>query len=947
MNDLNLALQTGFINKSISSSKEYQPKLLYNDFHENMKLSYHLNHLLRECDTFDISVAFINQSGLAVLKQTLIELRKINKKGRIITSTYLGFNAPEVFEELLKFPNLEIRIYESDKGFHPKGYIFKKGHFYKAIIGSSNITQSAISDNQEWNLLFTSSKDGEVIDQIQKEFEKQWAQSIPLSQEWIDGYRNIYVKPVYHHQPHKKVIEPNYMQQNALSSLQTLRSQGKDKALLISATGTGKTYLSAFDVKAYQPKRMLFVVHRRSIALKAMETFQTIIKDKSMGIFSGQTKELDKDYLFSTIQTIYKPEYRELFSQNAFDYIIIDEVHKAGANSYQELLKYFQPKFLLGMSATPERTDDFDIYKMFDYNIAYEIRLQQAMEYDLLCPFHYYGITDLEINGEMIDDQSEFNSLVCDIRVDYIIEKIHEYGFSGNKVHGLIFVSRKEEAIQLSDLFNQRGYHTIALTGEDSENVRQEAMNSLESDDDRSLDYIFTVDIFNEGIDIPKINQVIMLRPTQSAIVFVQQLGRGLRKNKSKDYVVIIDFIGNYKNNFLIPIALSGNTNLNKDDLRRFMIENELLIPGCSSIQFDEISKKKIFESIDMTNFNDIKLIKDSYKNLKAKLGRIPHLKDFQTYGAIDIQRIFQNKSLGSYHEFLKKYEKDYHIQFSQLEETYLKFISQKLSSGKRVHELQLIKLSIEKRGKLLDYYNQEMKDVYQMNLSQYSYENILNVLSQNFMTGSAKKTYQDAVIIDENWQTSATFKQLLNHDEFKLQVLEVIDYSIDQYKKEYLHRYKDTDLCLYKKYTYEDVCRLLNWQKKIVDLNMGGYFYDEHTHTLPVFINYEKSADISDSIKYEDRFVDQETLIAMSKNNRKMESDDMYKFIHSKELGIQIHIFIRKNKNDSNSKEFYYLGLAHYQDIKQVEMNNKPICEILYKLDQPVRDDIYDYITK
>ena len=214
-------------------------------------------------------------------------------------------------------------------------------------------------------------------------------------------------------------------------------------------------------------------------------------------------------------------------------------------------------------------------------------------------------------------------------------------------------------------------------------------------------------------------------------------------------------------------------------------------------------------------------------------------------------------------------------------------------------------------------------------------------------MTGSAKKTYQDAVIIDENWQTSATFKQLLNHDEFKLQVLEVIDYSIDQYKKEYSHRYKDTDLCLYKKYTYEDVCRLLNWQKKIVDLNMGGYFYDEHTHTLPVFINYEKSADISDSIKYEDRFVDQETLIAMSKNNRKMESDDMYKFIHSKELGIQIHIFIRKNKNDSNSKEFYYLGLAHYQDIKQVEMNNKPICEILYKLDQLVRDDIYDYITK
>ena len=203
------------------------------------------------------------------------------------------------------------------------------------------------------------------------------------------------------------------MQQNALSSLSTLRKENKDKALLISATGTGKTYLAAFDVKAVHPKKMLFVVHRKSIALKAMETFQTIIKDKTMGVFSGNTKELEKDYLFSTIQTIHKVENRNLFKQSEFDYIIIDEVHKAGANSYQELVQYFKPNFLLGMSATSERTDNFDIYKMFDYNIAYEIRLQQAMEYDLLCPFHYYGITDFTIDGQEIDDKSDFNLLRC------------------------------------------------------------------------------------------------------------------------------------------------------------------------------------------------------------------------------------------------------------------------------------------------------------------------------------------------------------------------------------------------------------------------------------------------------------------------------------------------------------------------------------------------------
>ena len=272
----------------------------------------------------------------------------------------------------------------------------------------------------------------------------------------------------------------------------------------IGPAGTGKTYLAAFDVKAVHPKRMLFVVHRRSIALKAMETFKTIIKDKSMGLFSGDTKEINCDYVFSTIQTIYKPENRQLFPKEEFDYIIIDEVHKAGANSYQELVNYFKPQFLLGMSATPERSDDFDIYKMFDYNIAYEIRLQQAMEYDLLCPFHYYGITDMTIDDHVIDDKSDFNLLVDEKRVDYVIDKINDYGYSGDRVHGLIFVSRKEEAHRLSEMFNQRGFNTYALTGEASEKQRQEAMDSLESNEDGSLDYIFTVDIFNEGIDIPK-----------------------------------------------------------------------------------------------------------------------------------------------------------------------------------------------------------------------------------------------------------------------------------------------------------------------------------------------------------------------------------------------------------------------------------------------------------
>lgn len=632
MDELNKALHTSFIDKSFPSNKDLRPKLFFNDYKRRMNLAFEITKRLKECDYFEFSVAFISESGLAVLKQILLNLKEKGVKGRIITSTYLGFNAPKMFKQLLSFTNIEVRVFEQEHcGFHPKGFIFHTGDHRDIIVGSSNLTQTALESNQEWDLFFTSHENGELASQVSNEFDIQWELSTPLTNEWIESYKETYVKPFRPASVQSsKIIKPNKMQEEALKSLKNLRDNNKDKALLISATGTGKTFLSAFDVRRFKPKRLLFVVHRRNIAEAALRSFKYLIPNVSMGIFSGNTKETDSDFIFSTVQTIHKKEYREMFDRDAFDYIIIDEVHRAGAQSYQDIVDYFKPKFLLGMSATPERSDDFDIYEMFDHNIAYEIRLIQAMEYNLLCPFHYYGITDMTIDGIEIDDKSEFNILTSELRVDYIIEKINEYGYSGDRIHGLIFCSRKDECEKLSQLFNMRGYKTIALTGDSSEEMRQKAIDSLESNDENSLDYIFTVDIFNEGIDIPKVNQVVMLRPTESAIVFVQQLGRGLRKNDSKEYVVIIDFIGNYEKNFLIPVALSGQTNYNKDSLRQFVCEGSLITPGASTIQFDQITEKRIYQSIDAANFTQVRLIKDSYKQLKEKLGRIPHLKEFE-----------------------------------------------------------------------------------------------------------------------------------------------------------------------------------------------------------------------------------------------------------------------------------------------------------------------------
>lgn len=813
MDELNKALHTSFIDKSFPSNKDLRPKLFFNDYKRRMNLAFEITKRLKECDYFEFSVAFISESGLAVLKQILLNLKEKGVKGRIITSTYLGFNAPKMFKQLLSFSNIEVRIFEQEHcGFHPKGFIFHTGDHRDIIVGSSNLTQTALESNQEWDLFFTSHENGELASQVSNEFDIQWELSTPLTNEWIESYKETYVKPVRPASVQSpKTIKPNKMQEEALKSLKNLRDNNKDKALLISATGTGKTFLSAFDVRRFKPKRLLFVVHRRNIAEAALRSFKYLIPNVSMGIFSGNTKETDSDFIFSTVQTIHKKEYREMFERDAFDYIIIDEVHRAGAQSYQDIVDYFKPKFLLGMSATPERSDDFDIYEMFDHNIAYEIRLIQAMEYNLLCPFHYYGITDMTIDGIEIDDKSEFNILTSELRVDYIIEKINEYGYSGDHIHGLIFCSRKDECEKLSQLFNLRGYKTIALTGDSSEDMRQKAIDSLESNDENSLDYIFTVDIFNEGIDIPKVNQVVMLRPTESAIVFVQQLGRGLRKNDSKEYVVIIDFIANYEKNFLIPVALSGQTNYNKDSLRQFVCEGSLMTPGASTIQFDQITEKRIYQSIDAANFTQVRLIKDSYKQLKEKLGKIPRLKEFEQYGAIDVQLMFQNKSLGCYHTFLSKYEKDYHIHFGTLEEKYLQFISSKLSSGKRVEELEAIKLIINKRTNLLTHLKETLNSDYKIELPDVGIETISNILSQNFMTGSSKKTFEKAVFLDENFESSPQFLKLLNNEDFKNQVMEVIEYAIDKNKKEYSNRYKNTDFCLYSKYTYEDVCRLLN----------------------------------------------------------------------------------------------------------------------------------------
>ena len=739
--------------------------------------------------------------------------------------------------------------------------------------------------------------------------------------------------------------------------------------------GTGKTYASAFAMRELGFKRVLFLVHRGQLARQTKKSYEKVFaKSVSMGLVGAGYHEYDADYVFATVQTLNRDEHLLQYDKDSFDCIVLDEAHHVTADTYQKIMKHFSPKLWLGMTATPDKRDDNvagrNVYELFNYQIAYEIRLQQAMEENLLCPFHYFGITDLSIVGDDKDNHN-FSMFTSDERVKHIIRQANYYGYSGEKVKGLIFCSSIKETQELSYKFNNivnpdtgEYFRTIALNGDANEQERQDAFERLAMNESEAnvhkqpLDYIFSVEILNEGVDIVEVNQVIMLRPTQSPIVFIQQLGRGLRKADGKEYVVILDFIGNYNNNFMIPIALSGDRTYNKDNIRRYIMEGGRIIPGASTVHFDEISKKRIFASVDNANFSDIKLIKENYTNLKNKLGRIPALKDFDDYGEMDVIRIFDNNSLGSYYKFLVKYEKDYKIRLSQEEEKIVEFISKKLANGKRIQELQLLKRTLlyanglSKCG-LFTGLSQDLL-TYGKSISKEQQENIINVMTNEFPAGSSKKTYSQCVFIEKegnDYKPTKTFLEMLSNRDFYNVIKELVDFGISRYERDYKQSYDVTDFVLYQKYTYEDVCRLLNWEQNEVPLNIGGYKYDKKTKTFPVFINYDKSEDISDTTKYEDHFVPgfRDRLIAISKSGRSLQSEDVQNFLKAKERGIRVELFVRKNKDDKISKEFYYLGhMTASGNTKEFIMPNtqKTAVEIEWILDVPVREDIYEYIV-
>lgn len=933
------SIKTSLIDSGFESNFAYQHRLLSNG---EEKIISVIRKELENCDEFIISAAFITEGGVALILEQLRILEEKGIRGKILTGDYLDFTEPKALKRLLKYKNIELKILPKEK-FHAKGYFFRHGNMWTMIIGSSNLTQTALTVNFEWNLKINSLTEGKTAKDILENFYNIFDRLPKADLEMIENYEKIYNLSKEYRQKYQKKenifeekkIIPNIMQKEALKNLEELRKTS-DRGLLISATGTGKTFLSCFDVKKVKPQRMLFIAHRKTILQKAKETFESIIQNKKMSLYNGEDNSAD--YLFAMIQTLNKKEHLEKFPKDYFDYIVIDEVHHSGAKTYQNLINYFQPKFLLGMTATPERTDDFDIYELFNHNIAYEIRLYDALRENLLCPFHYFGVSDILIEGKEIDEKTTIKNLVIDERVEHIIEKSRYYGYSGEKLHGLIFVSRTEEAKILAEKFLERGINAAALVGEDTETTREKTVEKLEQG---KLEYIITVDIFNEGIDIPCVNQVILLRPTESAIVYIQQLGRGLRKYKDKEFVVILDFIGNYEKNFLIPTAISQNNSFDKDFMKRFLMNGTNLIPGESSVIFEEIVQERIFECIGKTNFSTKKNIEHDFNLLKKQLGRIPLLYDFFARDMIEPSVILKFKK--DYDEILKILRPKKNLgTLSNSEKQCLVFLSGFFTPAKRVHEMIILKESLTGKEISGEEIEKILEEKYSLENQKENIENGFKHLAQEIFTSlSSIRDYEPVIVKSAGGYIlrDEFVKSYKENEYFKMLIDDLIKYNLAYCEKNYKQKGKET-IHRYKEYTKQEAFWQLN-----LDFNNGyqvsGYTIFEDLKKVILFITMEDSNPFSN---YNNNFYDRQRFPWFSKSNRCISrkgeltlegkiAENMY----------TLEAFAKKKAGET----FYYLGqVEKVLNAKEITgKRGEPLVEYELKLKHEVKKELFDYL--
>ena len=896
---------------------------------------------LRSCKAFYFTVSFIKKAGLVLLANDIKSAVERGAKGKLITSTYQNFTDVEslkfFYKLSLTFENFECHLEDecfydeknyTSCGFHTKGYLFEFDERCEVIIGSSNITRYALLKNIEWDLVVGCKKEDEPYNSACIEFNDLWNKTIILSQERIDIYAQKINFAIERwdmdYDLAEQKIKPNYMQRKALKELNRNRAIGINRALIISATGSGKTYLAAFDALNFAPNKLLYIVHEGSILRKSIETFQTVFGGlKTCGMYSGEAKELEADFIFSTNVSMCRS--LELFDKKEFDYIIIDECHHAVADTYRKIINYFEPEFLLGLTATENRMDNQDVVELFGNNIPYELRLRDAIINDLIVPFHYYGIRD-ELIDYGLSDSAE-RRLIAQIsnedNCNFIYQQIEKHRPKDQKLKALAFCRNVQHARMMANNMSEF-YHTAFLTGQNKTGERIRAYNDLQSDN-KDLEILFAVDILNEGVDIPGVNMVLFLRPTESSTIFIQQLGRGLRKYANKSYVTILDFIGNsYKRSVHIALALGSLSKgyiLEKKQLKLMVRENFKLL-GLEEygvkINIDDLSKEEILQHIESENFNQLRYLKKDYQNFKGylKTQSYPkHMDYVNSDYAPNLLKFMKIKINGqktnSYYKFLVGIGEDVPL-LSDEQVITINYLSSLLPLVRK-HEFLIVKCVLQGE-------NQEIKirQCLEKEISGYTIEQFSHALQ--FMIEGGVVTHVDNMI---------KFRCEVDQ-EFVEYVDDLLEYGLSQYSVRYAT--DEEDFLLYQDYRQDQaLLKILENPKH----NQYGTYYKNGN--MYIFAGLKKDGSVQEHLNYKDKFLDKETfqwesIANISAKDEQMQQDCTKAFI-----------FVRKVKSENGiTLPYTFVGTGQLQNPRKNETTNGSILYDI-RLDNPLPDDLME----
>lgn len=963
------------------------PRFVRNSREEAVSVLSAINRNLEECEEFLFSVAFVNAQGLLKLKLKIGEAVARGAKGRILTSDYLGFTEPRALRDILMMDGVDGRLYRTGggkPGFHTKGYLFrmrtKAGTpYWKAIVGSSNITESALIENNEWNSEMVSQEEGEALRDILRDFERLWGLGEPLEEalpsyekEWEEAHK----EREYSEEEGLSALDfhPNDLQRTFLRRLEDVIGKGFSKGLLIAATGTGKTFASAYavrELKGIRVRRLLYISHRERILRQAMEAYRRLMPGRRQAFYGGSEKgdAEGADFVFATFDTIRKEEHLARFRKDEFDMVVIDEVHRVGENHYQDIIGHFEPSFLLGMSATPDRSDGYDLYGLFDNDIILEIRLPDALEEKMLVPFSYFGIGKITIDGRERDFE-DFSALEPEEMARQIVEKSRYFGYSGDRLRALVFVSgrgserkgaRKVEEVALAlRKLGIRAEGITAATPLRERNARIERLDGPEGAE--ALDMLVALDVLNEGVDIPNVNQIIMARPTDSPIVFLQQLGRGLRLARGKEYVVVLDFIGNYeKGNYLIPASFTRKMEGHCSLLT--MMENPFL-PGVSTIQFDKVARERVMRSIAKSKLLGNRRLEEAWEDLSRRIQgkgkdapRVPSLKDFEVLSPYSA-RFFLDRTGGfrhdNYQEFLHRIRPEDFPSLPPRENGLLSYLCPLIGNGMRAFEPLLLKLLLQgpeggiplRGGTFEETLLREWEEVVPSQADGYLRTFFgggfrggrkIEGLSQfgKFEAGIAELS---PWVLD-SYQSSPWFRKQMDW---------LIEIAFHYRKSRFgAKREGPWGFVPYEQYRRFDVTRLLFAEKDYTN-TFYGYQVLERERATPIFVTYQKDVKEEESIAYQDKLLDPSHFLWVSRNNLTLESPEIRKLIRLHEEGGRIPLFLTR-KRDEDGGAFLYLGEARIdqeEGPREAKMRGgQDVVEFPLILQHPVRKDIYDYL--